>query len=258
MPLMKTANPALRVTTFENLPGSLPEIQFGEAIDTSKRMTLSGTVNKTGLLLVLAVAAAAWTWRLYFAGAGTRTMAIALGAGAVGGLIVALVTAYKKQWSPLTAPIYALLEGLVLGAGSSVSESRFPGIAIQAVVLTFGTLFVMLLVYATRIVRVSQKFQLGVIAASGGVLIFYMVELVLHHYVMDPFDASGPYGMITSLVVASLAALVLLLDFDFIEQGVKTGAPKYMEWYGAFGLIVTLVWLYIEVLHLLTMLRGRD
>jgi len=258
MPLMKTANPALGITTFETMPGSQPDVEFTGDVDLSKRMTLSGTVNKTGLLLVLAVGPAAWVWRLFFAGATLQTMGIALGAGAVGGFIVALVTVFKKQWSPLTAPLYALLEGLVLGAGSAVVESRFPGIAIQAVILTFGTLFVLLLAYATRIIRVTQKFQLGVIAATGGVIIFYMVDLVLHHYVMDPFNASGPYGMIISVVISAIAALNLVLDFDFIEQGVKVGAPKYMEWYGAFGIIVTLFWLYLEVLHLLTLLRGRD
>jgi uncharacterized YccA/Bax inhibitor family protein len=180
--------------------------------------------------------------------------------GLVGGFICAMVTVFKKEWSPVTAPIYALLEGLVLGGLSAVVDLRYPGIAMQAVALTFGTLFVLLLAYRSGMIKVTQKFRLGIIAATGGIMVFYLLEMALGFFGIHfiAVNGSGPIGIGFSLLVVGIAALNLVLDFDFIEQGVQYGAPKYMEWYGAFGIMVTLVWLYLEILRLLSKMRSRN
>jgi uncharacterized YccA/Bax inhibitor family protein len=179
--------------------------------------------------------------------------------GLIGGLIFALITTFKKTWSPVTAPIYALLEGLVLGSISAVFEQRYPGIAIESVSLTFGTMFVLLLAYKSGMIKVTQKFRLGVIAATGAIFLFYLVEMGLGFFGIHftSVNGSGWLGIGVSLVIVCVAALNLVLDFDFIESGVAAGAPKYMEWYGAFGLMVTLIWLYLEMLRLMAKLRGR-
>lgn len=250
--LMRTSNPTLNDKVFRGLPGALGET-----------MTLEGTVNKTGILLLCAVATAAWTWHEAM---NPQTFAAVPGLlmiGVIGGLIFALVTVFKKTWAPVTAPLYALLEGLVLGGISAVFNVRYPGIAFQAVCLTFGTMFVLLLAYRAHIIQVTQKFRLGVVAATGAIFLFYLVEMVLgfFHVGLGAFSAingSGPLGIGISLVIVAVASLNLVLDFDFIERGVAAGAPKYMEWYGAFGLMVTLVWLYLEMLRLLSKLRSRD
>jgi uncharacterized YccA/Bax inhibitor family protein len=256
MPLMKTSNPALSADTFRNLSGS----QYGGAIDVTTRMTLSGTVNKTGILLVCALATAGWTWHVFQQSRDLGDVAPLLLLGAIGGFIFAMVTVFKKAWSPVTAPIYALLEGLVLGGLSAVFDLRYPGIAIQAVALTFGTLFVLLMAYSSGIIKVTQKFRLGVIAATGGIMVFYLLQMLLGFFGFHftAVNGSGPIGIVFSLFVVAIAALNLVLDFDFIEQGVNYGAPKYMEWYGAFGIIVTLVWLYLEILRLLSKMRSRN
>ncbi len=170
-----------------------------------------------------------------------------------------MVTVFKKEWSPVTAPIYALLEGLVLGGLSAALDLRYPGIAIQAVSLTFGTLFVLLLAYRSGLIQVTQKFRLGIIAATGGIMLFYLLEMLLGFFGIRfaAINGSGVIGIGFSLFVVAIAALNLVLDFDFIERGVQCGAPKYMEWYGAFGIMVTLVWLYIEILRLLSKIRSR-
>jgi uncharacterized YccA/Bax inhibitor family protein len=180
--------------------------------------------------------------------------------GTLGGLVLALVTVFKMQWSPITAPLYAVAEGLALGGISATFELRFPGIAIEAVSLTFGTLLVLLMAYKSGMIRVTQKFRLGVVAATGAIMLFYIVEMVLgfFHIQFATINGSGPIGIGISLVIVAVAALNLVLDFDFIERGVQAGAPKYMEWYGAFGLMVTLVWLYLEMLNLLAKLRSND
>jgi uncharacterized YccA/Bax inhibitor family protein len=178
--------------------------------------------------------------------------------GGIGGFIVALVTVFKKEWAPVTAPIYALLEGLVLGGISAVLNSRFPGIAIEAVSLTFGALFVMLLLYKSGVIKVTQKFRVGVIAATGGIALFYLLEIVLgfFHINFTTVNGAGPIGILFSLFVAAIAALNLVLDFDFVAQGVRNGVPKNMEWYAALGIMATLVWLYLEVLNLLSKMRS--
>lgn len=253
MALMKTSNPALSDKTFRDLSG-------GGLIDAANRMTLSGTVNKTGLLLLCAIATAGWTWHLFLESRDMADVAPLMMVGLIGGLIFSLVTIFKKEWSPVTAPIYALLEGLVLGGLSAVFDLRYPGIGIQAVSLTFGTLFVLLLAYSSGLIKVTQKFRLGIVAATGGIFVFYMLQMLLGFFGIQfvSVNGSGLIGIGFSLVVVAIAALNLVLDFDFIERGVQVGAPKYMEWYGAFGIMVTLVWLYLEILRLLSKMRSRN
>lgn len=257
MPLMKTSNPALGENTFRGVPG----IGYGGAIDASTRMTLSGTVNKTGILLICAFATAAYTWYRFLDTRDPGQVGGLLALGGIGGFICAMVTIFKKEWSPVTAPMYALLEGLLLGGLSAMFDLRYPGIAIQAVALTFGTLFALLLAYSSGMIRVTQKFRLGVVAATGGIMLFYLLQMVLgffHVQFLSSVNGSGAIGIGFSLLVVGIAALNLVLDFDFIERGVNYGAPKYMEWYGAFGIMVTLVWLYLEMLRLLAKTRSRD
>ncbi len=256
MALMKTSNPALGQNTFQDLASS----QYGGAIDAAARMTLSGTVNKTGILLLCALATASWVWHLFMQAHSMAAVGPLLALGGFGGLIVAFVTIFKKQWSPVTAPLYALLEGLVLGGLSAAVDLRYPGIAMEAVGLTFGTLFVLLLAYRSGLIRVTQKFRLGVIAATGGIMIFYFAEMLLGFFGIQftTINGAGPIGILFSLFVVAIAALNLVLDFDFVEQGVTYGVPKYMEWYAAFGIMVTLVWLYLEMLRLLSKLNSRN
>jgi uncharacterized YccA/Bax inhibitor family protein len=255
MALMKTSNPVLGDKTFENLSGT----RYGGVIDESTQMTLNGTVNKTGILLVCAVATAAWTWHTFLQSRNFADVTPMMLGGAIGGFIVALVTTFKKEWSPVTAPIYALLEGLFLGGISALLDLRYPGIAMQAVGLTFGTLFVMLLAYRSGLIPVTAKLRMGIVAATGGIALLYLLEIVLGFFGIQfaAINGNGFIGIAFSLFVVAIAALNLVLDFDFIERGVQYGAPKYMEWYGAFGIIVTLVWLYLEILRLLSKLNRR-
>ena len=244
--LLRTSNPALNAKAFQG------QVAAGEA------MTLQGTVNKTGILLICTVATAAWTWER-FAHAGAQAVMPLLIGGAIGGFVMALVTIFKKEWSPVTAPIYALLEGVVLGAISASVEASAPGVAIQAVSLTFGTLFVLLVLYTSRIISVTQKFRIGVIGATGGIVLVYLGSFVLSFFGMHTFSifGNGVIGIAFSAFVVVIAALNLVLDFDFIENATNMGVPKYMEWYAGFGLMVTLIWLYLEILRLLVKLRGR-
>jgi uncharacterized YccA/Bax inhibitor family protein len=256
MALMKTSNPALGENTFRGMSGG----GYGSLVDASNRMTLNGTVNKTGLLLICSLATASWTWSQFFKTRDMSSVAPLMLVGMFGGLIFALVTSFKKEWAPITAPIYALLEGLMLGGLSAFLDLRYPGIGIEAVSLTFGTLFVLLVAYRSGLIKVTQKFRLGVIAATGGIFFFYLAQMLLGFLGIRfaAINGSGIIGIGFSLIVVAVAALNLVLDFDMIEQGVQMGAPKYMEWYGAFGIMVTLVWLYIEILRLLTKLQRRN
>lgn len=244
--LFRTANPALNDQAFR-----------GQGIALGEAMTLQGTVNKTGILLICAVASAAWTWHL-FLNSPESVGPLAL-IGVIGGLIVAFATIFKKEWAPVTAPLYALLEGLVLGSVSALINVRFPGLPIQAVLLTFGTLVAMLMLYSSRVIRVNDQFRIGVFAATGGIALFYLLEMVLgfFHIQFLAVNGSGPIGIGFSLLVVGIAALNLVLDFDLIENGVAAGAPKYMEWYGGFALLITLIWLYFEMLRLLSKLNSR-
>ena len=248
MELIKTSNPALNRNSFR-----AEHAAFGEA------MTLPGTVNRTGILLVCAVATAVWSWSQFFHAPSSDTVLPLVLIGGIGGLMVALVTVFKKEWSPITAPMYALLEGLALDGISAMFELRHPGIAIQAVGLTFGTLFVLLLAYRSGLIRVTEKFKIGVVAATGGIAVFYLAQFAVGFFGVrfTAINGSGLIGIGFSVVVVVVAALNLVLDFDFIESGVRAGAPKYMEWYAAFGLMVTLIWLYLEILRLLSKLNSR-
>jgi uncharacterized YccA/Bax inhibitor family protein len=248
MPLIKTSNPALNAKIFR-----------GQSIGLEEPMTLDGTVNKTGILLLCAIATAAYSWHTFNTTHSVAALSGLLWIGLIGGFIVACVTIFKKTWAPVTAPLYSLLEGLVLGAISAVLELRFPGIAIQSVAMTFGVLLVMLLAYRSHIIPVTQKLRLGIVAATGAIFLFYLAEIILGFFGIQfaSINGSGPLGIGFSIVVVVIAAFNLVLDFDFIEGGVENGAPKYMEWYGAFGLMVTLVWLYLEILRLLSKLRSR-
>jgi uncharacterized YccA/Bax inhibitor family protein len=247
--LLRTSNPALNPKAFQ-----VGGATFGES------MTISGTVNKAGLLLICVVATAAWTWRQFMSSPAPETVAPYLIVGGIGGFIVALVTIFKKTWAPVTAPLYGLLEGLVLGGVSALFELRFPGIAIQAVGLTFGTLVALLLAYRSGLIRVTDSFRLGVVAATGGIALFYLATFILGFFGVhfNSIYGAGPIGIGFSVFVVIIAALNLVLDFDFIENAARAGAPKYMEWYAAFGLMVTLIWLYLEILRLLSKLRSRD
>ncbi|HYX36898.1 MAG TPA: Bax inhibitor-1/YccA family protein, partial [Oligoflexus sp.] len=179
--------------------------------------------------------------------------------GVFGGFVVALVTVFKKTWAPVTAPLYAALEGLALGGISSFFEARFPGIVIQAVGLTFTTLLALLMAYKSGLIKVTENFKLGVAAATGGIFLFYMLQMVLGFFdVRIPYiHEGGIIGVGFSLFVIVIASLNLVMDFDFIEEGARRRAPKYMEWYAAFGLMVTLIWLYLEFLRLLSKLQGN-
>ena len=243
---MRTSNPALNSKSFENLPAVAP----------AEAMTLQGTVNKTGILLICVVITAAWSWNQVRSG---QDASSAIFPGAIGGFVMAMVTVFKKNWAPFTAPVYALLEGLVIGGLSALLEFQFPGIAMQAAGLTIGTLFCMLLAYTSGVIRVSDNFKLGVAAATGGIALVYFVSMILGFFghTIPYIHTSGPIGIAFSLLVVGIAALNLVMDFDFIESAARQGAPKYMEWYAAFGLIVTLIWLYIELLRLLSKLRSR-
>jgi uncharacterized YccA/Bax inhibitor family protein len=250
---VKTANPALSVKAFTGLERHL---------DAENAMTVQGAVNKTGMLLVCVVAGACWTWHLFF-GSPTPDLAVVtpwMLIGAIGGFILALVTIFKQSWAPVTAPIYSVLQGLFIGGISSWAESQYPGIAIQAVGLTFGTLLALLAAYSSGLIKVTENFKLGVVAATGGIAIVYFISIVLGLFgIRVPLIyENGLVGIGFSLVVVVIAALNLVLDFDFIESGARTGLPKYMEWYAAFGLMMTLIWLYIEILRLLIKIRSRD
>ena len=237
----------------------LKEKAFAGAIAPGEIMTIQGTVNKTGLLLLFVVVAAAWTWGMAHSETPEAVYPWVLG-GVIGGLVAALVTIFKREWSPISAPVYALLEGLVLGGISAFFDKAYPGIAVQAISLTFGVLFVLLLAYKLRIVQATRGFKLGVIAATGGIALVYAVNMMMNlfgHASMSFLNAATPLGIGISLFVVIIASLNLIIDFDMIETGARMGAPKYMEWYGAFGLMVTLIWLYMEILRLLSKLRRR-
>jgi uncharacterized YccA/Bax inhibitor family protein len=252
---MRSGNPALNNNTFLDIgSGELVTRNPGEV------MTLNGTVNKTGFMLLLLVATAAYTWSLYTPENPGAVMPWLL-VGGIGGFIVAIVTVFKKTWAPVTAPLYAALEGLFVGGISAMFEASFPGIVMQAVMLTMGVLAALLMAYKSGLIKATENFKLGVVAATGGIALLYLVNMGMRLFGFEGFGfihESGTMGIAFSAFVVVIAALNLVLDFDFIESGAEAGAPKYMEWYGAFGLVVTLVWLYLEILRLLAKLQSRD
>jgi len=217
-------------------------------------MTLQGVVNKTGILLLLCLGAGAFAWTH------PELRGPFLLIGLIGGLIACLVGTFKPTTSPIAAPFYAILEGLALGAISQVIELRYPGIVVNAILLTVGVLALMLMLYTTRTIRVTDRLVKGVLAATAAVFLVYMADMVL-----NLFGARVPYlhqagwiGIGISLVIVGIAAFNLLIDFAVIEDGVAKGSPKFMEWYCGMALLVTLVWLYLEILRLLSKLRSRD
>jgi uncharacterized YccA/Bax inhibitor family protein len=257
---MRTGNPALNDKTFENFG------VYGRDLSTEQSpagtMTINGTAQKTTFLLLLAMGAACFTWSKTFSAVEadpTAAMPWVFG-GLLVGAITGLVICFKHTWAPALAPVYALAEGLFLGGVSASLEAQYPGIVIQAVGGTFGTLGGLLLAYQSGLIRATENFKLGIVAATGGVCLVYLISMIgsFFGFPIPYIHAAGPIGIGFSLVVVVIAALNLVLDFDFIEQAAERGAPKYLEWYGAFALMVTLVWLYMEILRLLSKLRSRD
>jgi uncharacterized YccA/Bax inhibitor family protein len=247
------ANPVLSKRAFT-------QFRHARAVDRSETMTIQGTVNKTLVLLLLVIFSSTWTFYQYLNTERTDAVLPWVIVGTVGGLIAAIATSIKKEWAPITAPLYALLEGLALGGISALFEQEFPGIVVQAVVLTFGTLIMLLAAYRSGIIKATENFKLGVTAATGGIFLMYLLTFILGLFgiSMPYIHDNGWIGIGISLAIVIVAALNLVIDFDFIEGGAKVGAPKYMEWYGAFALMVTLIWLYLEILRLLAKMRSRD
>lgn len=243
---MRSGNPALTANTFATFP----------AVSDDQVMTIGGTVNKTALSLLILMVTASFVWNRGAADPSLWTLTLV---GVIGGLVVAMATVFKQTWAPFTTPLYAGLQGLALGGISVVFETTYPGIVSQAVFLTFGTLGALLIAYRSGVIRATENFKLGVAAATGGIAILYLLSFVLGFFGMSVplIHSSGTFGILFSVFVVVIAALNLVLDFDFIEQGAERRAPKHMEWYGAFGLLVTLVWLYLEILRLLAKLQSR-
>jgi len=240
--MIRSGNPALSNKTFENLSSSSSDV-----------MTLDGAVNKTAISMVI----------LLFAGYYTYSNAIMdyILFGTIGGLILALITIFKKEWSPITVPIYAILEGLALGSISYIFNASYDGIVVQAIGLTIAILASLLLAYRSGIIKATENFKLGVFAATGGIFLLYIASFIMSFFgasisVLDPTNSSL-MSIGISLFIVVIASANLVIDFDFIEEGAEKGAPKYMEWYSAFGLLVTLIWLYLEILKLLAKTRNR-
>jgi len=250
MAIFKSGNPALNTKIFQDaivVPGA----------DT---MTERGTLNKFFFLFLMVMASATFTWKAFYDG--KNVMPWMLGA-AIGGLVIALIMSFKRTLSPWLAPAYGLMEGVFVGGISAVYNNAFektaPGIVMQAVLLTFGAVIAMFLLYRFKIIKATEKFKSVIFTATAGIAIFYLLAIVLRMFHIDiAFIHEGStIGIVFSLVVVVVAALNLILDFDMIEQGAKQGAPKYMEWYGAFALLVTIVWLYLEILRLLAKMSSR-
>lgn len=240
--MFRSGNPTLSEKMF----------QQNSAIDSAQgAMTMSGTVNKIGILFLLLLIGASISWY--------QPSPAFIWLGAIGGFIVAIVTVFKKEWSPVTAPLYSVLEGLFLGAISMAYANMYEGIVFNAVALTLGIFAAMLVTYRSGLIEVTQKFRMGIVAATGGIALVYVASIVLGLFGINLslVTGSGMFGIGFSLIVVAVAALNLVLDFDLIERGVKENAPKYFEWYTAFGLIITLVWLYLELLRLLSKLQRR-
>lgn len=249
--MMRSGNPVLRADTFSNTTTS-----FGGDNDA---MTLAGTVNKSFVVITALLISAGFVWNLHYQGS-PMVMPMMWG-GVIGSFVVAIATVFKKEWSPVTAPLYGVLEGLALGGISALADMRFPGIVIQAAALTMGIFVALLLAYKSGLIKPTENFKLGVTAATGGIAVMYLISMVMRMF-GSPVAFLHDSSMLSigiSGVVIIVAALNLVLDFDFIEEGANRGnTPKYMEWYAAFGLTVTLAWLYLEILRLLMKLKGRD
>jgi uncharacterized YccA/Bax inhibitor family protein len=249
LPVRRTGSPGLNENTFARLP------QAGIGVEG---MTLKGTIDKSFLLLIVLMAAALYPWS-QMAGGDLQSVSTTLLLGGIGGFVLAIIISFKATLAPYLAVPYAALEGLAVGGLSAILEQHYRGIAIQAVGLTFGVLAVLLIAYRLRLIRVTAQFRAMVIGATGGIALLYLATMVLgfFHVSVPVLYAATPLGIGISLVIVAVAALNLVIDFDYIERGVAGGAPKFMEWYCAFSLMVTLVWLYIEMLRLLSKVRSR-
>lgn len=254
MSLFKSGNPTLSENRFKNTV-------LDQVVSPENVMTVKGTLQKFGFLFLMVMGTAFYAWKEYAEGGSNVQTFIYV--GAFGGLAVAILMMFKKEWAPYLAPLYALLEGLFVGAISAYYNFAFadvaPGIVINAVGLTFGTAIAMYLLYSFKIIKATEKFKSIIITATAGIAIFYLIAIVLGFFgIQIPFLHEGSaLGIGFSVFVVALAALNLILDFDMIERGAELGAPKYMEWYGAFGLLVTIVWLYLEILRLLSKMSKR-
>jgi len=245
MSILKSSNPAFGDKIWKNVDFSI-----------SSPMTMQGTVNKTLLSLVLVVASAMYVWDMYMQGGNVSGIMIG---GFIGGFVLAMVTIFKNDWAKYTVPLYAIFEGAALGGISAMFELQYPGLPMQAVALTFGTFLVMLFAFKARVIRATEKFRSVMIAAMGGIMVVYIIGFVMSMFGTTPFTyGSSPMSIGFSLIVVVVAALSLILDFDFIEKGVQQQLPKNYEWMGAFGLLVTLVWLYMEMLRLLSKISSRN
>jgi uncharacterized YccA/Bax inhibitor family protein len=253
MALFKSGNPTLKETAFEGT--ILHGISIGE------EMTVRGTMNKFGFIFLMMMGTTLLSWSQFYKGSNPMPLVLT---GVIGGLILAVIISFKKQWSPYLAPAFALFEGLFVGSISAYYDyafrTKYPGLVMQAVGLTLIVALVMFVLYQTRIIKVTSKFRSIITIATISIAVFYLIQWIGWSFgsTIGSFTfASTPLGIGFSVVVVCLAALNLLLDFDMIEKGVEAKAPKYMEWYGAFGLLVTLVWLYLEILRLLSKLKDR-
>ena len=255
MNLTKSSNPVFKENVFSRDYSSQSEV-----------MTVNGTVNKTALMLLIVIAAAIFVWNKFFAAiqvnpedGAAAVMPWVIGGG-IGGLIAALVTAFRPKSAGISAPIYAVFEGLLLGGISAIFEAKFPGVVMRAVALTLAVFFAMLFLYRSGIIKVTKKLQMGIFAATAGIAVVYLVSFIGGFFGMEFsfLHGNSNFSIGFSLVVVAIAALNLVMDFSFIERATESGAPKYMEWYGAFGLMVTLIWLYLEILRLLSKLASRD
>ncbi|MGX5819105.1 Bax inhibitor-1/YccA family protein [Chitinophaga lutea] len=247
MALFESNNPVLKEKTFQDAS----HLQYSSA------MTLNGTIGKMAFLLAMVLAASVFSWGSFAKGANVMPMMLG---GAIGGFVLAIVISFKKEWSPFLAPAYALAEGLFLGAISAYYSSLYDGIVIQAVGLTIATFVGMLALYRARIIRATERFKSIMFTAVAGIAIFYLIAFVLSFFgIRIPFLHEGSLiGIGFSVLVTAIAALMLIIDFDMIESGVAQGAPKYFEWYASFALLVTLVWLYLEILRLLSKINSRN
>ena len=242
---LRSGNPTLNAKTFTNFD-----------MTSGLSMSISGTVQKTAFSLILLMTASLFTWNLP---AGDPRSGGLMIFGMLGGFILALITIFKQHLGKYTVPAYSIFQGLALGGISKFFETMYPGIVMQAVMLTFGTLGALLLAYVSGLIKPTENFKLGIIAATGGIAFVYLISWVLSWFSVSVplIHSNSNMSILFSIGVVIIAALNLVLDFDFIEEGAERGAPKYMEWYGAFGLMVTLIWLYLEILRLLAKLSSR-
>ncbi len=257
MSFFQSSNPTLTDKIFDRSRTQIGDIQG--------TMTVRGTMNKFGFLMLMVLGSATYTWQLYVQN-NPSLMMILMVTGIIGGLITALVISFKPNLSTYLAPLYGILEGFFLGALSAIlNESfakKFPGLIITSVGLTLGVAFAMFLLYNFRIIKPTQKFKSVLFAATGGIAVFYLITMVIGLFNVNVpfmhFGDSSLLGIGISLFVVAIAALNLILDFERIEMGAEMGAPKYMEWYSAFGLLVTIVWLYVEIVKLLSRFSSKD